>query len=88
MQVLESVLTMAMSPAARPIRGLTAMTTRVSFQPPMKPTMNPKMKVEIRSMKIDTWSAMALLILLMSLRKENSFTKDYSSCIVRVMYTF
>ena len=59
---------MAMSPAARPISGLTAMTTNVNFHPPMKPTMKPNTKVEILSMKMDTWSAMALLILLMSLR--------------------
>lgn len=58
---------MAIRPAPRPIRGLTAMTTRVSFQPPIKPTVKPKMKVEILSIKMDTWSAMAPLILLISL---------------------
>lgn len=61
--------TIAISPAATPIKGLTAMTTNVSFQPPMKPTMNPNTKVEILSIKKDTWSAMALLSLLMSLRR-------------------
>jgi len=60
---------MAISPAAKPISGLTAMTTKVSFHPPMNPTMKPKTKVEILSMKIHTWSAMALLILLMSLTR-------------------
>lgn len=60
-------LTIAISPAPIPIRGLTAMTTRVSFHPPMNPTMKPKTNVEILSINIDTWSAMALLILLISL---------------------
>ncbi len=56
-----------MSPAASPMSGLTAITTSVSFHPPMNPTMKPNMNVEILSMKMDTWSAIALLILLMSL---------------------
>ncbi len=59
--------TIAMSPAASPMRGLTAITTSVSFHPPMNPTRKPNMNVEILSMKMDTWSAIALLILLMSL---------------------
>lgn len=57
---------MAISPAASPISGLTVMTTRVNFHTLMNPTMKLKMKVEILSMKIDTWSAIASLILLMS----------------------
>ena len=68
-------ITMAINPAARPNKGLAAMTTRVSFQPPMNPTKKPKMKVEIRSMKMDTWSAIALLILLMSLKWKNTLLR-------------
>lgn len=60
--------TIAIRPAASPIKGLTAMTTRVSFHPPMNPTIKPNTKVEILSMKMATWSAMALLILLISLQ--------------------
>lgn len=59
---------MAISPAASPISGPTVMTTRVNFQTLMNPTMKLKMKVEILLMKIDTWSAIASLILLMSRR--------------------
>lgn len=62
-------LTIAISPAAIPISGLTATTTKVSFHPPMNPTMKPNTNVESLSMKIDTWSAMALLILLTSLQR-------------------
>lgn len=69
--------TMAISPAAMPISGLTAMTTKVSFHPPMNPTMKPNTNVEILSMKIDTWSAMALLILLMSLSRNRYYIIIY-----------
>lgn len=62
-------ITIAIRPAAIPISGLTAMTTRVSFHPPMNPTMKPNTNVEILSMKMHTWSAMALLILLISLQR-------------------
>lgn len=69
--------TIAIRPAASPIKGLTAMTTRVSLHPPMNPTIKPNTKVEILSMKMATWSAMALLILLISLQGN----RDGSLCV-------
>ena len=60
--------TIAISPAPSPISGLTAMTTKVNFHPPMNPTMKPNTNVEILWMKKAIWSAMALLIMLISLQ--------------------
>ena len=65
-------LTSAMSPAPTPMRGLAARMTRVSFQPPMKPMQKPHTKVVNRWMKMLTWSAMASLILLMSLSQKRA----------------
>lgn len=56
-----------MRPAPNPIKGLTATMTSVSFQPLTKPTQKPHTKVVKRCRKMATWSAMASLILLMSL---------------------
>lgn len=76
--MVEWTLTIAISPAPSPISGLTAMTTRVSFQPPMNPTMKPNTKVESLSMKMDTWSAIALFILLISLRRGDRLRVKHS----------
>lgn len=56
-----------MRPAPTPISGLAATMTSVSFQPFTKPMQKPHTKVVKRCRKMATWSAMASLILLMSL---------------------
>lgn len=59
-----------MRPAPTPISGLAATMTSVSFQPLTKPMQKPHTKVVKRCRKMATWSAMASLILLMSLRTQ------------------
>lgn len=51
-----------------PMSGLAATMTSVSFQPFTKPMQKPHTKVVKRCKKMATWSAMASLILLISLR--------------------
>lgn len=64
-------LTKAMRPAPTPISGLAATMTSVSFQPLTKPMQKPQTKVVKRCRKMATWSAMASLILLMSLERKH-----------------
>lgn len=63
----QNSLTRAIRAVPTPISGLAATMTRVSFHPFTKPTQKPHTKVVKRWIKILTWSAMASLILLISL---------------------
>lgn len=61
-------LTRAIRPAPTPISGLAATMTSVSFHPFTKPMQKPHTNVVKRCRNMATWSAMASLILLMSLQ--------------------
>lgn len=73
---MRRLLTRPMMAAPIPMRGLTEMITKVSFQPWKNPSRNPQMLVVMRWMKMAIWSAMASLILLISLEtREALITK-------------
>lgn len=67
-------LTKPYTAAPTPSNGLTAMITKVNFQPLTNPSRNPHTKVVKRWIKIATWSAIASLILLTSLEKNPTKT--------------
>lgn len=64
------ILTRAMRPAPTPINGLAAMMTSVSFHPFTNPMEKPHTNVVKRWTNMATWSAMASLILFMSLLRQ------------------
>lgn len=68
-------------PAPSPIRGLTAIITKVNFQPLTNPSRNPQTKVVKRWIKIATWSAIASFILLMSLWRTRKVEAADTFCL-------